>query len=70
VHVAHHHPLGHLELLGHRLRLGRRAANEYLICTLSTARAELTLQLDGRPIGAYRHPIDEQVIRPLVGRDG
>ena len=61
---------GRLELLGHRLRLGRRATNEYLICTLSTARAELTLQLDGRPIGAYRHPIDEKVIRPLVGREG
>lgn len=29
---------GRLEILGHRLRLGRRAANEYLICTLSTAR--------------------------------
>lgn len=61
---------GHLEILGHRLRLGRRAANEYLICTLSTAREELTIQLDGRPIGAYRHPIDEKVIRPLVGRGG
>ena len=61
---------GRLEILGHRLRLGRRVANEYLICTLSTARAELTIQLDGRPIGAYRHPIDEKVIRPLVGRGG
>jgi len=61
---------GGLEILGHRLRLGRRAANEYLVCTLSTAREELTVRLDGRPIGAYRHPIDEQVIRPLVGRGG
>jgi Homeodomain-like domain/Integrase core domain len=61
---------GGLEILGHRLRLGRRAANEYLVCTLSTAREELTVRLDGRPIGAYRHPIDEKVIRPLVGRDG
>lgn len=61
---------GQLEILGHRLRLGRRAANEYLICTLSTGRAELTVQLDGRAIGAYRHPFDEKVIRPLVGRDG
>ncbi len=61
---------GQLELLGHRLRLGRHAANEYLICTLSTGRAELTVRLDGRPIGAYRHPINEKVIRPLVGRNG
>lgn len=61
---------GGLELLGHRLRLGRQAVNEYLICTLSTAREELTVHLDGRPIGAYRHPIDEKVIRPLVGREG
>jgi len=61
---------GALEILGHRLRLGRRAANEYVICTLSTARGELTVQLDGQPIGAYRHPIDEKVVRPLVGRDG
>lgn len=60
---------GGLEILGHRLRLGRRAANEYLLCTLSTAREELTVRLDGRPIGAYRHPIDETVIRPLVGRE-
>ena len=60
---------GELRILDHRLRL-RRAANEYVICTLSIARAELTVQLDGRPIGTYRHPIEEKVIRPLVGRNG
>ncbi|MEK7862523.1 MAG: helix-turn-helix domain-containing protein [Chloroflexota bacterium] len=60
---------GRLQILGHQLRLGRRAANEYVICTLSTARAELTVQLDGRPIGAYRQPIDEKVVRPLVSRE-
>lgn len=61
---------GTLEILGHRLRLGRRAANEYLVATLSTARAELTVRLDGRPIGAYRHPIGEKVVRPLVAAKG
>lgn len=60
---------GELRILDHRLRL-RRAANEYVICTLSIARAELTVQLDGRVIGSYRHPIGEKVIRPLVGRGG
>jgi len=60
---------GELRILGHRLRL-RRAANEYVICTLSIARAELTVELDGRIIGSYRHPIDGKVIRPLVGRGG
>ena len=58
-----------LRILDHRLRL-RRAANEYVICTLSIGRAELTVQLDGWIIGSYRHPIDGKVIRPLVGRGG
>ena len=58
---------GELPILDHRLRL-RRAANEYVICTLSVARAELTVQLDGRMIGSYRHSIAEKVVRPLVGR--
>lgn len=58
---------GTLRILGHRLRL-RRAANEYVIAALATGRAELTVQLDGRVIGSCRHPIDEKVIRPLVGR--
>lgn len=60
---------GALRIIDHRLRL-RRAANEYVICTLAIGRAELTVQLDGRIIGSYRHPIDETVIRPLVGRGG
>ncbi|MDE3097649.1 MAG: helix-turn-helix domain-containing protein [Chloroflexota bacterium] len=58
---------GELRILGHRLRL-RRAANEYVIATLATGRGELTVQLDGRVIGSYRHAIDEKVVRPLVGR--
>lgn len=58
---------GELRIIDHRLRL-RRAANEYVICTLSIARAELTVRLDGRIIGSYRHPIGEKVVRPLVGR--
>lgn len=60
---------GELRILGHRLRL-QRAANEYVVATLATGRAELTVQLVGRVIGSYRHPIDEKVIRPLVGRGG
>jgi len=57
---------GELAILGHRLRLGRSAANEYVVVTLSTARAEIAVRLDGRVIGTYRHPIDERVVRPLV----
>ena len=60
---------GELRILGHRLRL-RRAANEYIVVTLATGRAELTARLDGRIIASYRHPIGEKVIRPLVGRGG
>lgn len=60
---------GELRILDHRLRL-RRAASEYVVATLATARAELTVQLDGRIVGSYRHQIDEKVIRPLVGRGG
>jgi winged helix-turn helix protein len=56
---------GELRIVDHRLRL-RRAANEYVVATLATGRDELTVQLDGRVIASYRHPIDEKVIRPLV----
>jgi hypothetical protein len=58
---------GELRIIDHRLRL-RRAANEYVIATLATGRGELTIQLDGRIIATYRHPVGEKVIRPLVGR--
>ncbi len=58
---------GELRILDHRLRL-RRAASEYVVATLATGRDELVIYLDGRIIGSYRHPIDEKVIRPLVGR--
>lgn len=58
---------GELRIIDHRLRL-RRAANEYVIATLATGRDELTIQLDGRIIATYRHPVGEKVIRPLVGR--
>lgn len=60
---------GELRILGHRLRL-RRAANEYVVVTLATGRAELTVRLDDRVIGSYRHASGEKVIRPLVGRGG
>ncbi|MDE3097746.1 MAG: helix-turn-helix domain-containing protein [Chloroflexota bacterium] len=58
---------GELQIIDHRLRL-RRAANEYVIATLATGRGELTVQLDGRVIASYRHPVREKVIRPVVGR--
>jgi hypothetical protein len=58
---------GEVRIIDHRLRL-RRAASEYVIATLATGRDELTIQLDGRIIATYRHPIDEKVVRPLVGR--
>lgn len=58
---------GELRIIDHRLRL-RRAANEYVVATLAIGRGELTIQLDGRIIATYRHPVGEKVIRPLVGR--
>lgn len=58
---------GELRIIDHRVRL-RRAANEYVIATLATGRGELTIQLDGRIIATYRHPVGEKVIRPLVRR--
>ncbi|MGH2473303.1 MAG: hypothetical protein ACRDG6_13100 [Candidatus Limnocylindria bacterium] len=59
-----------LDLLGHRLRLGRRAANEYVVVTLATGRGELSVRLDGPTIATYRHAIDEKVVRPLVDGGG
>ena len=59
---------GVVEVIDHRLRLGRIAANEYVVARLATGRAELTIMLDGRVIGSYRHPIAEKVVRPIVVR--
>ncbi len=56
---------GTLALLGRRLRLGRAAANQYVIATLSTGRGDLAVRLDGRAVKLFRFPIAERVIQPL-----
>ncbi len=60
---------GELRILDHRLRL-RRVANEYVVATLVTGRAELVVGLDGQIIGSYRHPLGEKLVRPLTTPGG
>ncbi len=41
---------------GKRLGLGRAAANEYVVATLSTARSEVTVRRDGRLVSRWAFP--------------
>ena len=61
---------GVLPLLGRRLPLGRAAANQYVIATLSTARGDLTVRLADHAVKLFRHPIAERVVQPLRPRGG
>lgn len=56
---------GMLPLLGRRLPLGRAAANQYVIATLSTARGELAVRHADHAVKLFRHPIAERVVQPL-----
>ncbi len=56
---------GTLALLGRRLRLGRVAANQYVIATLSTGRAEISVRVGVRGPQLFRFPIAECVVQPL-----
>ncbi len=56
---------GHLALLGRRLALGPLAANQYVIATLSTGRAEISVRVGERALKLFRSPIAERVIQPL-----
>jgi len=55
---------GRLRLLGRRLSLGRVAANQYVIATLSTGRGEISVRV-GQRVKLFRFPIAERVVRPL-----
>jgi hypothetical protein len=56
---------GTLAVLGRRLPLGRAAANEYAVATLSTARGDIAVRLAGGAVKLFRSPIKERVIQPL-----
>jgi len=56
---------GTLALLGRRLPLGRSAANEYVVATLSTGRGEIAVRLGERAVKRFRFPIAERVVQPL-----
>lgn len=56
---------GTLALHGRRLALGRAAANQYVIATLSTSRGDITVRLADRAIKIFSFPIDERVVQRL-----
>jgi len=56
---------GTLELHGRRLPLGRAAASQYVVATLSTARGELAVRLPAGTLKLFRFPIAERVVQRL-----
>ncbi len=56
---------GQVALLGRRLRLGRAAANEYVVATLSTGRGDLTVRVGRGAPKLVAFPIRERVVQPL-----
>ena len=56
---------GRLRLLGRRLPLGRTAANQYVVATLSTGRGEVAVRMDQRVVKLFGFTIRERVIQPL-----
>lgn len=61
---------GTLLLHGRRLAVGRVAANQYVVATLSTAREDLIVRADGSAPKLFHFPIDERVVQPLRPRGG
>jgi transposase len=55
---------GTVELLGRRLPLGRGAANEYVVATLSTGRGEIAVRLAELAPKLFAFPIKERVVQP------
>lgn len=55
---------GGVWIAGQHLRL-RRAANEYVVGTLSTGRREVIVRHEGRLVSRFPFRIDERVIQPL-----
>ena len=56
---------GRLALLGRRLSLGRAAASEYVVATLSTGRGDISLRAGERAVKLFAFPIRERVVQPL-----
>jgi hypothetical protein len=56
---------GRLRLLGRRLPLGRVAANQYVIATLSTARGEISVPIGERAVKLFGFTIRERAVQPL-----
>ena len=56
---------GTLALHGRRLPLGRAAANQYVVATLSTGRGDLTVRLGDGAVKLFRFPVAERVVQPL-----
>ena len=56
---------GMLALHGRRLPLGRAAANQYVVATLSTGRGTLAVRVGDRAVRLFRFPVAERVVRPL-----
>ena len=59
---------GVLRLLGRALRLGRRAANQYLTATLHTALREVRVRLGTQLVSRFHFEIREPVVQPLARR--
>lgn len=56
---------GMLALHGRRFPLGRAAANQYVVATLSTGRGDLAVRVGDRAVKLFRFPVAERVVRPL-----
>lgn len=54
-----------LALLGRRLPLGRAAANEYVVVTLSTCRGEIAVRVGEIAPKLFSFPVRERVVQPL-----
>ncbi len=59
---------GALRLLGRRLRLGKRAGNQYVVATLRTALHEVRVRLGPELLSRFHFEIEEPVVQPLVRR--
>lgn len=55
---------GTLALLGRRLPLGRAAANEYVVATLSTGRGEIVVRVGELGPKRFNFPVPERVVQP------
>lgn len=59
---------GVLALQGRRLPLGRAAANQYVVATLSTGRGDIAVRVGERAVKLFDFAIRERVVQPLRRR--